>query len=42
MEIRIEGATAHRSVAPLNKHKSQISRNDFVTFRDIAFKPQDF
>jgi len=42
MEIRIEGAIAQRATAPLNKNKSRISRNDFVTFRDAAFKHQNF
>jgi len=42
MKIRIECATAQRAAAPLNKNESRISRNDFVTFRDTAFKPQKF
>jgi len=37
MTIIIEGATAQRAAAPLNKNESRISRNDFVTFRDTAF-----
>jgi len=38
----IECATAQRAAAPLNKNESRISCNDFVTFRDTAFKPQNF
>jgi len=40
MEIRMECATAQRAAVPLNENDSRISRNDFVTFRDVAFKPQ--
>jgi len=42
MIIRMEYVTKQRAAAPLNKNDSRISRNDFVTFRDAAFKPQKF
>jgi len=42
MKIRIKCATAQRAASPLNKNESRISRNDFVTFRDAAFKLQNF
>jgi len=40
VKIRMEHATAQRATAPVNKNGSLISRNDFVTFHDAAFKPQ--
>jgi len=42
MKIRMECVTAQRAAALLNKNDSRISRNDFMTFRDAAFKPQKF
>jgi len=42
MGIRMERVTAQSAAAPLNENDSRISRNDFVTFRDAAFKLQKF
>jgi len=42
MKVLEECATAQRAPAPLNENGSRINRNNFVTFRDAAFKPQNF
>jgi len=42
MKVLKECASAQRAAAPLNENGSRINRNDFMTFRDAGFKPQNF